>query len=281
MFTVKIYKEILCYVIVTIKRRTLLKVYQREIFIRLKAFRIFFLMFFSLIFIGAGVLSDRMNLPFVYAMYEIFAMFFFATDLNYPFNDPLLQLLWFIFPFFGLMILVDGLSSLGTALKFSDQLSSEWNIEMANLMNNHIIIVGIGNVGFKLLKQLKDYDVVAIDKFDEKGRDEEVFEYKTINHLPFIRGDATRTKILEDAGIDKASAIIILIDNDLLNIKIALLAKKLNPEIKTIVRMFDIEFGRDIKDKMEIDAVISTSSISIPYFIDAINENIKLEKSSE
>lgn len=199
-------------------------------------------------------------------------MFFFATDLDYPFNDTFLQIMWFGFPFLGLIMLADGLSSLGETLKLGDQLSLEWNIEMTKLFEDHIIIVGIGNVGFKLLKRLKDQDVVAVDKKDMKGKDDELMEFILEHKLPFIPGDATRKRALEQAGIRKAKVIFLVIDDDLLNLKIALKARKLNPKVKIIARMFDLDFGNEVAKKLGIDKVISTSTISIPHFLGELKE---------
>ncbi len=207
------------------------------------------------------------------AYFESIAMIFFAGTLPFPPNNPLLEVFWVIYPLFGLIIIADGITGLSTALRLGDVHSREWNFEVIRMLKDHIILIGIGNVGFKVLLKLIESDkkIVVVDLEDKSGREDEFNDIQAEFRIPVVFGDATREKILMDANIDSASAVLILIDNDLLNIKISLLAKKLNPKILTVIRMFDIEFGNEIKDKLGIDQVISTSTISVPFFLDALN----------
>jgi hypothetical protein len=53
----------------------------------------------------------------------------------------------------------------------------------------------------------------------------------------------------------------------MLNFKIAVLAKKLNPKIRTVIRSFDRIFGQKITEVSDVDAAISTSRITAPAFV--------------
>jgi hypothetical protein len=217
------------------------------------------------------ILRIKLDLPLTKALYEAISLMFFASSLDFPSGDLFLEILWILFPLFGLILLADGLSGIGTAIKFGDPTSEIWNQEVARIMKDHVVIVGIGNVGFKILKEIvnMEYEVTVIDKDTDDGR-EEFDEYQEDNRIPTIIGDASREGILEKASIEDASTMIIAIDDDLLNLKIAILAKKLNPGIHLVVRMFDLEFGNALKDKLGISEIISTSTISVPHFIKAI-----------
>ncbi len=246
-------------------------VYRREVLIRLNAFKTFIILFLIVSLSGMTILKVKLDLPLTMALYEAISLMFFSSSLDFPSGDLFLELLWIIFPLFGLILLADGLSGIGTAIKFGDPTSEIWNQEVAKIMKDHVVIVGIGNVGFKILKELikMELEITVIDKSTEEGRDE-FEEFQADHRIPTIYGDASREGILEKASIEDARTMIIAIDDDLLNLKIALLVRKLNPNLHLVVRMFDLEFGEQIQEKVGIDKIISTSSLSVPHFIEAI-----------
>ena len=61
--------------------------------------------------------------------------------------------------------------------------------------------------------------------------------------------------------------IIIVNDDDMLNFRIAVLAKKMNPKIRTVIRSFDRIFGQKITEVHDVDSAISTSAITAPAFV--------------
>lgn len=257
-----------------------LTVYRRELYIRLKAFRFFLSMFVAASLIGAALLDIKYQINLLHAIYESIALMFFASSLDYPEGDIFFQILWIFYPLIGLILLADGLAGIGVTLKFGDPSTKEWNEEMAKVMSNHIVVVGVGNVGYNVVKNLvkTGSEILVIDKIDEEGREDEFQEYQVDKRIPTIDGDASKEGILEKANIEEAYAIIVLIDNDLLNLKIALRAKLLNPKIKVVLRMFDLEFGRMIQEKLGIDEVFSTSNIAAPFFVNAVVKKPKEKK---
>ena len=255
-----------------LRTRTKLGVYRREILIRLNAFKTFIRLFFVVSLTGMILLKIKFDLPLTRALYKAISLMFFASSLDFPNGDLFFEIVWIIYPLFGLILLGDGLSGISTAIKFGDPSSEIWNQEVAKIMKNHVVIVGIGNVGFKILKELvkTEYEVTVIDKSTGEGRDE-FEEFQEDHRIPTIYGDASKEGILEKASVDDASTMILAIDDDLLNLKIALLVRKLNPKLQLIVRMFDLDFGKQMQEKVGIDKIISTSSISVPHFIDPIS----------
>ena len=253
--------------------RRILIVYWKEVLIRIKAFRSFILLVSSVLTIGCISLIIKRGFSVPLALYESLRLLFMASDLEYPSDDPYLQIIWIVFPLLGLIIIGNGFAAMGSVLKYGDRTTQEWNREMAKLMKNHIIIVGIGNVGLKVLKQMikrREDDIVVIDDEDDSNREEELLQIK--KDIPLIQMDATREDVLEMAGVREACCILLLIDNDLVNMKIALMAKKLNPKIRVVARMYDLKFGKQVKQNYGVDEVISTSSIAAPFFVEAIEK---------
>ncbi|WP_241241313.1 potassium channel protein [Fervidobacterium sp. 2310opik-2] len=99
-------------------------------------------------------------------------------------------------------------------------------------MKNHIIVVGVGNIGTHVVNQLLRYDekVVAIDKaVNENAFFERIHGNK--EKLILINGDATNEETLLKAGIREARALITTLPDDSLNVFVALTAKNLNNKI--------------------------------------------------
>ena len=89
--------------------------------------------------------------------------------------------------------------------------------------------------------------------------------------------------VLEEANIQKARALITVTNDDLVNFKIATIAKELNPQIRTVIRAFDIDFSQKVTGLFDIDAAISTSAIAAPAFVatsfeDGIIQTLKSKK---
>lgn len=251
-------------------------VYYREVRIRLKAFRVFLITFFVVTLTGAFALTLKYSeLSPTEAYYQAVTMMFFASTLDYPRGDLLYEIMWIVYPVFGLILLADGLTGIGVSLKFGDVTSEEWNLETVKIMDDHIILVGIGNLGIRILNNLLDERerLVIIDKMDESVHEEVVQDFQITYRIPVIKGEAQYDHVLEQAGIENAAAMVICIDDDFLNLKIAMKARKMNPKIKIIARIFDIEFGEEIAAKLNL-TLLSTTKIAVGTFIEKLQENL-------
>jgi len=83
--------------------------------------------------------------------------------------------------------------------------------------------------------------------------------------IPIIHDDASRESALEAAGIRKALSIILCIQNDAINLKIALKARSLNPGIRVIIRIFDDDFAHALTDQFGFIA-LSGTGLAAPAF---------------
>ena len=94
----------------------------------------------------------------------------------------------------------------------------------------YLIVVGLGGIGRSLagLASENGHSVVVIDKNEEKCN--EILEQ---NDLLAITGNATDKSVLEDAGIERADALVATTSNDALNLMVCWLAKKY--DVKNVV----------------------------------------------
>jgi len=130
----------------------------------------------------------------------------------------------------------------------------------------YVIIMGAGRVGYLVAKMLEEdgHDVTIIE-MDRKRAEELSMQ---INGL-VIEGDATDTKTLEEANIKQADAFAALTGKDDANLLACILAKNLNPKVKTSLRISNPK-NRKIFEQVEdlrkyFDFVISPEEIAAEY----------------
>lgn len=106
------------------------------------------------------------------------------------------------------------------------------NNEIANL-TDHVIVCGFGRVGRHLAAELLREDVgfVVVDSDDDKIEEVEQLGY------PYVRGDAAEEHVLEEAGIERASAVVACVNTDADNVLVTLTAKGMRPEAPVIGRV--------------------------------------------
>ena len=103
-------------------------------------------------------------------------------------------------------------------------------------IKNYTIIVGCGRLGANLANTLSDDggNVLIIDN------DKDSFRKLSPSFGGLtLTGDATDIEILHEAQVEKASAIIIVTNNDNINIMVAQLTKELFDVQRIITRLYD------------------------------------------
>ena len=203
------------------------------------------------------------------ATYYTWSLIFGQPPEDYPVS-PVLQVLFFIVPVLGLLIILEGLVDFALVLRDRRRNERNWCRVMAASLSNHVVLVGLGKLGyrsFRLLRRLSEA-VVVIERDPENQFLEEVRR----DGAPLLIGDARREALLADAHVARARSIILASDDDLANLEIALDARKLNPAIRVVLRMFDQNMADKIRDGFNIHIAMSQSAISAPAFVMAALE---------
>ncbi len=187
------------------------------------------LVLFLIIWLGGALIfytfyhpNDR-QISFMEALYDTFTLIFFGTSPEFPKSPWYLQLLFFIIPIFGLSVVVDGVIRFGTALFNKNINAQEWQIAMASTYNNHVIICGLGKVGYRTALELLKFgrEIVAIDN-DPQGR---FIDKIQALGIPVIIANARRSENLLKAGAEHADVVIACTNDELTNMDIALDAR--------------------------------------------------------
>jgi len=200
------------------------------------------------------------TLDFGKAVYHVFLMIFFQCQLAFP-DDGRLRVLFYVVPLLGLGLIVEGFVRFGV-LVFNKQMRGEvWQKVVASTYSDHVIVCGLGHVGFRVVEQLlrQGEDVVVI------GMESKFVERMKSREVPVLLGDAREETLLKEAGVERAKAVIVGTDDDLANLEIAMNARSLNGGVRIIVRMFDAEMARKVEHGLGIEMAFSTSALAAPH----------------
>ena len=101
-------------------------------------------------------------------------------------------------------------------------------------MSKKILIIGGGNIGYNLAKNLEnDYEGIRV-KIIEKNKERAEFIANELNNTIVINGDGLEEDVLKEANIQEVETILSLTNDDEDNIMLSVLAEKNNPNKKTI-----------------------------------------------
>lgn len=108
-----------------------------------------------------------------------------------------------------------------------------WSSELGG----HVILAGYGRVGATIANVLDRQDIryVAID------RDPELAQKAAAKGRPVRMGDASRLEVLRDAGLDKASAVVVTIANKDATETLTNEIRRLAPRLPIFVRARDVK----------------------------------------
>jgi voltage-gated potassium channel len=240
----------------------------RESFILIKEFRSPVLILLLSI-LGLGLLYHYLarltgeplySLP--EAIYLMLTLAFLQPSGSFPHN-PILQIFFFILPIIGVITLAQGLAEFGVMLFNRRARSKEWEMAVASTFNNHIILVGLGHLGYRIVEQLHELgeNVVVIEL---KPSAEMISTVQSMK-IPVIQDDASRPATLEAAGIKRAKTIILATQNDSLNLQIAVKARSYTPDIRVIIRIFDEDFAKSLQSQFGFSA-LSATGMAAPVF---------------
>ena len=120
-----------------------------------------------------------------------------------------------------------------------------------------IIVVGAGKVGKTITKRLTDegHNLIVIDRSEAK-----LSELSDQCDCMLITGSGASHNTLNEAGITDADLMIAVTDSDELNLLCCTIAKQFNPDISTIARVRNPDYGNEIPylmNRLAIDRIIN------------------------
>lgn len=185
------------------------------------------------------------------ALSHVYFLLFGQPSLEWV-DQPILVALNILIPPFGLLAVVDGAVRFGYLFFAKKTSDKEWTEVIAESMRGHVIVCGAGRVGFRIANQLtalKKEVVVA-----ERREDAPFATQLRDLNIPVLHDDARNPQALRRLNVAHAVAIVCCTDDDLGNINIGLDARKLNPNIRIVMRLFDEDLAARVRENFRAEA---------------------------
>lgn len=194
-------------------------------------------------------------------LYGMYTQLFFEPTLSLP-EAPLARTVFWITPLFGAILLARGLFRVGASLFDAEARHLLWINIMTDRMSDHIVVCGLGHVGSRAVEALHALGapVVAIER---RATDSFGSAVEQLG-IPVLYGDARQDALLVQAGIRRAKAVVCATDDDLTNLEVAIDAKRENPSIRVVMRMFDQRVAHKMRSALDLDETFSTSALAGP-----------------
>lgn len=203
------------------------------------------------------------HLDLVAACYQVYTQLFFEHVSDFP-NDWVLRVMYFTVPVAGVFVLAEGVLKVGTSLLDFNNHRQAWVRIMADTYRDHIVLIGLGHVGFRVLSELLDRGrQVIVVEADDSGQ---FIEEARARGVPLVIGDARRESLLRDLGIEHARCVIACTDNDLVNLEVAIDVRAINPKIRLVMRFFEQSMAQKLGKAFAVDSTFSTSALAAPLF---------------
>ncbi len=220
-----------------------------------------FIGFIALFFAGSGIFYFTQD---VSVLQSIYLMVTIITSVN--FNDAaltdattgiriaitILMLVTYVYVLYMLAVVIDELDKSRTEAAVYGR--------RKYTLSNHIIVCGLGRVGYALVDRLLTHKFKVL-VFEKNPENDFVRQMKR-RGVPVFIGDALVPENLRDAGISRGRALIAAVDKDFTNIKIALSARSLNPNIRVGLRIFEQEMAEVVRHRFKLHHAFSKSTLT-------------------
>jgi len=228
---------------------------------------------YAISILGFLFIEGRDSSGNVYNM-SIFDAFYFisytATTIGFgetPYTFTYPQRIWVTFCIY--LTVLGWFYSIGSLVSlFRDDLflqeieKAKFLRQIKNLNEKFIVVLGYNQITKKIIKKAlaQGLRTVVIEK-DKMKINDLILENFTPT-VPVLYSETYSVKVLEAAGLKKRNckAIVSLLDNDALNLKITLIAKALNKNVKVAVKSTTSTHTENLKD-LDADVIVNPFSI--------------------
>jgi voltage-gated potassium channel Kch len=185
-----------------------------------------------------------------------------AQPMTNPPETWYLTLLCGFYPLIGAVLIGEGVVRLALLLMSRREGEKEWMRVMISTYRDHVLLCGVGRLGFRVLESLlaTGVPVVALER---QGAGRFVVKAKDLG-VPVLIRDMKEDQALIDAGIHHARAIVIATNDAMANLEVALDARRMNPHIRVVMRMFDDQIALKVAGTMNVDAAFSDATLAAP-----------------
>jgi len=185
-----------------------------------------------------------------------------AQPINSPPTTWYLNLLCGFYPVIGFVLIGEGVVRLALLMISKRRGEKEWMTVLASTYRDHVVLCGLGHLGYRVLEQLMHggVPVVVLEKVADNPFVTQARAFK----VPILIRDMKEDQALIDAGIQRAGAVIICSNDDISNLEVAIDSRRMNPKIRIVMRLFDQQLASKIAGALTVDAAFSSSALAAP-----------------
>lgn len=141
---------------------------------------------------------------------------------------------------------------------------------LRNPISGHVVVVGLGEVGSRVVAQLNDLGVPVVCV--ESDEDAAGVALARREGLPIVFGDATRPETLSAAWVRTCRAVVTVTSDDITNLEAGLNARALRDNARVVLRLFDDDLAARVHRNFKIPVSRSVSFLAAPAFAAAMME---------
>ncbi|WOD39018.1 potassium channel family protein [Nodosilinea sp. E11] len=197
---------------------------------------------------------------FLYTFITLFGgygdVFEALEDFNYP---RLLQL-------FGVLLTVAGAAFVGVLYALLTEKLLTLRFEFMERRppvpeQDHVVVIWLGRVGRQVLAALQDLNQPVVG-ISSHGLDADV-----LPKIPLLTGDVSAA--LDKANLATAKSVVAVSEDEIQNLEMGLLAHRLNPHCRAIIRTYDQQFTDRVAQIFPFAQVLCASALSAEAFAGA------------
>ena len=205
-------------------------------------------------------------MPLVERPYVILQLMILEAPEEVP-PELALVVFWYLVPLGSLILFGLGAADFIDLVFNRDDRRNPWAEALALTYRNHVIVLGAGHVGQRVIRDLvaMDLEVVAIDNSPSAMAKKRLGEMG----VPIIQADGRLPETLEKARLSKALAFVACTGKDQANMEAIMKVRYGQPDIRIVGRMWDHQFAEQLERFLEVDSVLSSADLAAPAFAGA------------
>ena len=206
------------------------------------------------------------RIPLIDRPYIMLQLMVLETPHDIP-SEWFLVGFWYLLPPVFVLLAGLGAADFVRLFFFRDQRRNAWREAVASTYRDHIIVLGAGHVGLRVVRELAHmgFDIVVIDDDPDPGVEDVLQELD----VPLIVDDGRSSIVLEKAGLRYADAFLACTGNDHVNVEAVMKVRDMNPEVRIVARMWDDQYSKQMHQFLNVESVLSSSDLSAPVFAGA------------
>ncbi|ADD39744.1 TrkA-N domain protein [Stackebrandtia nassauensis DSM 44728] len=141
-------------------------------------------------------------------------------------------------------------------------------------ISDHVIVVGLGNVGTRIAVQLRNLGVPVV-AIERNARCHGV-DVARSQDIPVVYGDASQLETLHAAQVRTCRSLVAVTSNDIVNLEAALHARSIRQDLRTVLRLFEQDLAERVQKHFDISASLSVAGVAAAEFAAAMTDrNVK------